>query len=176
MLLQNAASAKIYGGELELTVMPTRDLNFTGKFSYLHGEYEEFPLAQGFVSNANGAGNTAIIFDASGNRIVLAPRAAMNLAADWSHEYRVGRFGANLNFYRSDRIYYDFSNNFSQKPYSLLNGQISFSPPDESFSLTVAMTNITNEVVFQSLRISASGTDGILEKPREVKATIRINF
>ena len=56
------------------------------------------------------------------------------------------------------------------------NGQISFSPPDESFSLTVAMTNITNEVVFQSLRISASGTDGILEKPREVKATIRINF
>lgn len=176
VLLQNAATAEIYGGELELTLMPTRDLNFTGKFSYLHGEYGDFPLAQGFTPNANSTGNTAVIADVSGNRIVLAPRTSMNLAADWSHEYEVGRFGARLNFYRSARIYYDFTNNFSQKPYSLLNAQISFTPPDENFSLSLAVTNITNAIVYQSLRVSASGTDGILEKPREVKGTIRFNF
>ena len=88
----------------------------------------------------------------------------------------MGRFGARLNFYHSDRIYYDFTNNFSQKPYSLLNAQVSFTPPSESFSLSLAVTNITNAIVYQSLRVSASGTDGILEKPREVKGTIRFNF
>ncbi|RIA44331.1 iron complex outermembrane receptor protein [Hephaestia caeni] len=176
VLLQNAATAKIYGGELELTLVPMHDLNLTGKFSYLHGEYGEFPLAQGFTPNPNGVGNTAVIADVSGNRIVLAPRTAVNLAADWSHAYAMGRIGARLNFYHSDRIYYDFTNNFSQKPYSLLNGQISFTPPDEKFVFTLAMTNITNTVVFQSLRVSPNGTDGILEKPRELKGTIRFNF
>ncbi len=176
VLLQNAANAEIYGGELELTLMPTRDLNLTGKFSYLHGEYQKFLFAQGFTRKADSTGNTAVIADVSGNRIVQAPRTAINLAADWSHEYQLGRFGARLNFYHSERIYYDFTNNFSQKPYSLLNAQVSFTPLDESFSLSLAVTNITNAMIFQSLRVSASGTDGILEKPREVKGTIRFNF
>lgn len=175
VLLQNAADAEVYGGELELTIAPSRDLNLKGAFAYSHGTYQNFPFAQGFTADPNG-GNSTVIVDASGNRITNAPRFTYNLAGEWAHDYDFGRLGTSLNFYHSAKVYYDVTNNFAQKGYAMINAEASFMPPSEAWRFSIGVTNLTNEVVFQSLRVGSRGTDGILERPREVKASVRFNF
>src|SRR3546814_14516465 len=41
-VLENAAAAKIYGIEAEITAKPTRDLQFELSGSYLHSEFTDF--------------------------------------------------------------------------------------------------------------------------------------
>lgn len=50
-VLQNAASAEIYGGELELFVDPVTGLNLRAALAYAHSEYVDFPNAQVFYPN-----------------------------------------------------------------------------------------------------------------------------
>ncbi|MDF0546514.1 TonB-dependent receptor [Sphingobium sp. H39-3-25] len=174
-ILQNAATAEIYGGEFETTVAPTRDISLHGNFAYTHGVYNKFPLAQGFAPNPAG-GNFTIVSDVAGNEMIRAPRTTFNLGADWNHTFDKGAFGASVNVYHSARVYYDFTNNFWQKSYSLLNAQVSYAPPGDRLKFIVSATNLTNAAVFQSLRVSGSATDGLLERPREVKGTIQFRF
>ncbi len=48
-VLQNAANATLYGGELETTLAPTDHFRVNAAVAYAHAEYDDFPLAQVFI-------------------------------------------------------------------------------------------------------------------------------
>ncbi|WP_162195990.1 TonB-dependent receptor, partial [Sphingobium fuliginis] len=72
-ILQNAANATIYGGELETTLAPTSNFRIQGAIAYAHAEYDEFPAAQVFIPLPTG-GNIVSQADVSGNRLPRTPR------------------------------------------------------------------------------------------------------
>lgn len=174
-ILQNAANAKIWGGELELTVSPARDFNLRGAFAYTHGEYEDFPLAQTFVPRPDG-GNTVSTQDVSGNRIIRAPRTSFNAGFDWGHDLGGGRVAVVGNLFHSGRVYYDFLNIFSQEPYTLVSGEISWTTPDEHWRFSLWGKNITNEAVLQQIRPGALSADGFYEAPRRIGVAAEFTF
>jgi len=174
-VLQNAATAKIYGGELEVTVSPVEDLNFRGSFAYTHGEYDSFPGAQVFRPRADG-GNDVGTADVSGYRTIRTPRTTFNLGVDWGHELAGGRFGLTANVFHSDRVYYDFLNITSQDPYWMASGEISWTTPDEKWKFSIWAKNITNEAVYQQIRPAAYGTDAFLEAPRRIGVGAEFKF
>lgn len=166
-ILQNAANAEIYGGELEVTAAVTKDLNLRGALVYTHAEYTSFPAAQGFVPRPTG-GNQVVPSDASGNHMIRAPRHTINLGFDWGRDVGSGRLQIVGNLFHSARVYYDFLNLASQKPYTTLSGEMSWTSPNEAWRFSIWAKNITNEAYVQTLRPGALGTDAIFERPRQV--------
>src|SRR3546814_5738026 len=53
-VLQNAANATLYGGELETTLAPTDHFRVNAAVAYAHAEYDDFPLAQVFIPRPTG--------------------------------------------------------------------------------------------------------------------------
>jgi iron complex outermembrane receptor protein len=173
-ILQNAASAEVYGGELELTAVVTQDLTIRASAAYTHADYKNFPLAQGFIPLATG-GNTPVSEDASGNQMTRSPRTSFNLGFNWGREIGSGRIGVSGNFYHSSRVYFDFANRFSQEPYSLLSGEVSWSP-NEQLRFTLWATNLTNAKVFREIRNGPLTTDVTYETPRRVGVGAALKF
>jgi iron complex outermembrane receptor protein len=174
-ILQNAANAKIWGGELEVTVSPTADFNLRGAFSYTHGEYSSFPLAQTFTPRPDG-GNTVSARDVSGNRIIRTPRTSFNVGFDLGHDLGGGCFMVMGNVFHSGRVYHDFQNIFSQKPYTMASGEISWTTPNERWRFSLWGKNITNAAVFQQIRPGALSADGFEEAPRRVGIGAEFKF
>lgn len=174
-ILQNAASAEVYGGELELTAAVTDDLIIRASGAFTHADYKDFPLAQGFIPLPTG-GNTPVSEDASGNQMTRSPRTSFNLGFNWGRDIGSGRIGVSGNFYHSSRVYFDFANRFSQKPYSLLSGELSWTAPDENLRFTLWATNLTNEKVFREIRNGPLTTDVTYETPRRVGVGASVKF
>jgi len=172
-LLQNAADAEVYGGELEVTALPFEGLSLSGSITYLHARYKKFLGAQTFSPAANG-GNTAASMDVSGNNLIKSPEFTFNFSPRYEHELGAGTFDIGGNVFHSSRVYYDFANRYSQKPYTLVNAQVGYAVGNVRFSLSG--TNLTNEVVYQQIRIGAEATVGNLERPRTIKVGAELRF
>ncbi|MGE3468389.1 MAG: TonB-dependent receptor [Pyrinomonadaceae bacterium] len=180
-ILQNAANAKIYGGEFELTASPNADLNIRGAIAYIHARYEDFPAAQAFTPRTNAAGvliggNDVFAADASGKTMIRAPKFTFNLGFDWATDMAGGRLGFAGNVFHSTKVYHDFLNIFFQKPYTLTNAQASWTTPNEKWRFSLWATNLTNEKVWQTLRVGALSTDGLYEQPRKIGVGAEVRF
>jgi iron complex outermembrane receptor protein len=174
-ILQNAASAEVYGGELEVTAAATPDLNIRASAASTHGEYTRFPAAQTFVPLANG-GNAIVASNVSGKNMVRAPRYTFNIGGDWSQDLGSGRIKISGNVFRSGAVYYDFLNLFYQKAYTLVSGEIAWTSDGERFRLTLFGTNLTNAKVAQMLRPGSLGTDQFYERPRRIGIGAEMRF
>jgi iron complex outermembrane receptor protein len=174
-ILQNAATAEIYGGELEVTAAATRDLNLRRSFAYAHGNYKSFPLTQTFVPQPNG-GNLGVTADASGNQMTRSPRTSFNVGFDWGHDIGGGRISVSSNAYHSAKVYFDFANRFAQKSYTLVSGEVAYAMLDDALRLSLWATNLTNAKVFREIRIGASSTDVSYEQPRRIGVGAAFKF
>jgi iron complex outermembrane receptor protein len=174
-VLQNAATAEVYGGELEVTVAPHRDFNVRGSVAYTHGTYKSFPAAQVFIPLPTG-GNLVTQADVSGNDMARAPRWSFNVAPSWTHDFGAGTLGVNASLYYSDRVYFDFMNSTSQPAYALLNGEISWTTADEKLRVSLWAANLTNKTVIQEIRPGALSTDLRYEMPRRIGLGAEFKF
>lgn len=173
-VLQNAAAAKIYGGEIEVTLLPVQDLRITSAIAYTNGEYSDFPAAQSFSPLPSG-GNVVFAADASGQALIKTPRYTFNLGVNYEHALSRGaiRFGANV--FHSARVYYDFLNLYSQDPYTLMSAELVWLPGG-GLSAGLYGKNLTDEEVSQQIRPGATGTYTFFERPRELGVRLRYEF
>ena len=174
-ILQNAANAEIYGGELETFISPFDGLKLRAAVAYTHARYKDFTAAQGFIPRATG-GNIVATADASDNVMTRAPKWSGNFGADYTTAMGGGTFGAGANLSWSSRVYYDFLNIFSQPSYALTNASIFWTPDSEAWKASLWVTNLTNEKVFQTIRPGAFSTDGFYEQPRKIGASFEVRF
>ena len=174
-ILQNAATAKIYGGELEVTVVPTRDLNIRASTVYTHAEYDSFPLAQVFIPRPTG-GNVVTSADVGGNRMIRTPRYTFNLGGTYGTDIGDGRLNASVNLFHSGKVYYDFLNSLVQNSYTLLSGEIGWQLPGDRITLSLFANNLTNAKVAQQISPGPVGTYIIYERPRRVGIGAEIRF
>ena len=174
-ILQNAANAKIYGGEFEVTAKPVPNLNLRGSVAYTHARYRDFLLSQSFIPRSDG-GNFVVTLDASGKVMTRAPKLTYNLGFDLGQDIGNGRLALAGNLYHSSRLYYDFQNLVSQAPYTLVHGQFSYSLLDDALKLSLWATNLTNARVLQTVRPGALATDGFYEPPRRIGVGVETRF
>jgi iron complex outermembrane receptor protein len=174
-LLLNAAKAKIKGAELEVEAAVNPDFNIRFAGSLLDAKYDSFPNAQVFVPTGRG-GNATATQDVSGNRLLRAPKYTLSLGADWSTDVAGGRMKLSGNLFNSARVYYDFANRVSQKPYTLANAEVSWSPQAADWRVGVYATNLTNTHVVQQISTTSFADFFTLERPREVGISAQYKF
>lgn len=177
VLLFNAASATVDGAELEVTARAGRSFNIRGYATLLRAKYEDFPTAQIFRPTGMG-GNTSIApFDASGKDMIRAPRFTLGVNFDWSHETSAGLFGIAGNIFHSAKYYWDFENRLTQPAYTMINGDISWSPSEDApVRLSLFVRNLANEVVYSQMTSTATADKAGFERPRTWGASASFTF
>jgi iron complex outermembrane receptor protein len=164
--LQNAGAARIYGLDLEGHVHATDGLTFTAGLSLLHARYRAYNPATILVPITNAAGvpvggnmeNIAANLD--GYQVSRAPNWTLNLAADYSHEFRAGTFGASVNAYHSDTVPLEQSGRVRQPSYTQVGARLALTPASTNLTLSIWGKNLTNAKVIQSSFITTA-TDGV---------------
>ncbi|MFC0206551.1 TonB-dependent receptor [Novosphingobium soli] len=174
-VLQNAAKAKIYGGELELTTEPVTGLNLRSAIAYTHSEYDKFTNAQVFIPRPGG-GNLVSSVDASGNQLIRTPEFTLTLGGRYSFDAFDGKAFLGGNIFHSSPVYYDYLNTFKQDSYELISSEIGWTTPNDDLTFRIFAKNLTNEAVAQQISPGPLGAYIIYERPREVGASVEIKF
>lgn len=174
-VVQNAAQAELYGGELELQFRAGEDFQLRAGVAYNHARYKNFPLAQTFRPSPRG-GNIVSPGDVSGNIMVRAPEWTFNVSPTLERDLGAGRLRFSANLFHSSRVYFDFLNLVSQKPYTLVGADLSWTDPTELWRISVFGQNILNEAVLQQSRVGNLSTDGIYEPPSRFGVGISRQF
>jgi iron complex outermembrane receptor protein len=149
--VENAATARIWGVELESTWRPIDPLTFEAQFSYLNTTYTDF-------ENCRDAKDLSVQ-DCTGNELSRAPRLSGNLIA--TYEIDLGRFGSLTplaHIYGSDKIFFRPTNEAAdtQDAYYLLNFRLMWRSVDDHLSLDLFIDNALDKDVATTKIVGSS--------------------
>lgn len=165
--LLNAARGTVYGFESEIVWLPFDALSIQGGINLLHAKYDSFPNAPLSVPNNEpvppgglcpprivvpfGGNRQGCVIDASGNDMIRAPRATLNIGADYTIRTGFGEVRPSVNVYFNSGYYFEADNRLKQPEFALVNGVISWRPADRRFEVQLWGRNIFNKKYFSNL-------------------------
>ncbi|MGA0606652.1 TonB-dependent receptor [Phenylobacterium sp. VNQ135] len=170
-ILTNAAKASIRGAEFTVNGRVTNELTVDFGLTYTDSKYDSFPNANvtipttqvnptpatACVSGTGAAvgGNRALICDVTGNRVIRTPKWTTNASARYERPLAVGTLDAYASILLSDSFFFDPLNRLKQSAYTVVNGEIGWTAPDNRTRVSVWGNNLTDEVYFRV--VSTSG-------------------
>ncbi len=137
--ISNAATAKVDGLELELTVLPIENFRLQANLSYLDARYDVY-------TGASGPGG--VVTDASGNRLNASPKYSGNLVAQYDLELSDGaRLSLRGETFYQSRTFFVASNVLSQSQsgYALVNASLVYTTEDGRWDIGVYGKNLTDK-------------------------------
>lgn len=179
VVLLNAATAKVDGAELEATMKFGRNFNVRAYGTYLEAKYDSFPGAQIYTPRDDGlGGNTVTVpYDASGKDMIRAPRATFGASADYTAKTAAGDIGIAGNVFYSAKYFWDFQNRLTQPSYTMINGEISFTPAGaEGIRLSVWGRNLANEIVYSQMTSTSTADVVGFERSRTFGGSVSFMF
>lgn len=132
-VLDNAASAEIFGVEAEATAAPIRGLEISGGASYLHAKYGTYVSAGG---------------DYTDNQMPQSPEFTLNTTVRYAYELpNGGQLVPMLDMSYRSKIYFDSTQTerLSDPAAFLLNAQFSWRSPDEHLEVGLWGKNLTGK-------------------------------
>jgi iron complex outermembrane receptor protein len=175
VITENAASASLYGAELELTAIPVEGLQLDGTLSYLHSEYKDFVSADP-GNLAAGPRNLA------GNQLTQAPKFTMNAGMQYSWPSLGGELTLRGEANHVSRVYFTAFNvnQVSQAANTKFNAFLTYRSGDDHWSGTLFARNITDKVTrangLMSSAVVGAPVTGSVSAPRTFGATIGYRF
>ncbi|KQZ76618.1 TonB-dependent receptor [Sphingopyxis sp. Root214] len=136
--LVNLPRSRIIGAELELVARPTDGLQLNGSIGLLDTKVKEGTL-QG----------VSIV----GNELANAPRFSASFGANWKMiEMAPGSIHLHVDGHYSSKQWFELQNmsHLRQKPYTLVNGSISFESADDKWKLSIWGKNIFDKFYYTS--------------------------
>lgn len=165
--IENAASSKIRGAELDADVLLSRDLRIHTGLSYLHARYTDFPNAIVSVPSPENAGTTQTSEDVSGNTLPRAPNFTVSFSADYTRLLAVGTLGLNANVYYTGKSYFDPGNLYYQGAYAKLGFQATWVPVlAPNLKLAAWGRNLTNKATIMGTFIEGDAAGAAWAPPR----------
>jgi iron complex outermembrane receptor protein len=167
----NAGEAEIHGLELEISARLAERLSIDGQVAWTHFRYTDLGLAAGLP------GGPTLDTDP-----VYTPRVRYSLWAHYSAPLapRAGAITLDGGYVWQDRLFTDAANTplLAVGSYGLLNARLTWSSPDERWSVAAFGTNLTDAAYYYGkMFISGNGqVKGIPGRPREWGLTLRRTF
>jgi len=143
--IQNAASARISGAELEVKARPFQALTLNLTVGYLDARFDSFP-------NAIDISDTPT--DLSGNRLPFSPKWQGAFGAQYIFDF--GKFGflnARGDITCIDDVYFNHYNDkiLSRDPLTLVNAYLRYERTNASWSVEVYGKNLTDEEYYNTI-------------------------
>jgi iron complex outermembrane receptor protein len=176
-VVQNAASARIYGGEAELAWAATPQLNVTAGLALTHARFKAFPAALIATPRPDGHGNISSFADEAGKDIPRTPNTTFNLTADYTMPVMGGNMVVSGTYFYTSNYYWDVANIFDNEgSHSQVNARIAWSPASNRYKIAVFGENLTNDDRPIVRQISTSGTYQSNVTPRSVGVKLDYAF
>jgi len=170
-LIRNAASATIYGAELEVTAKPTESLTLRGGAGYTHPRYDEY-------TTRDNAGN---VLDLSAQRFAV-PTWTYNLGAAHETPVRGGalRINANYSFIGETQLRPDTPTlaSVTQEGFGLLDARVTWVIDALALDISIFGKNLTDEsYITGATNIEGSGWNVVTPgDPRTFGVQVRKTF
>jgi len=178
--ISNAATAKVKGLEIETMAKPVPELLLTANFALLDAKYDSFPnasvpanLIPYLVGNPNFTpappGGSAS-FNASGNRLNVAPKSSFSGSAQYDLAVGPGKAFVRGEYYWQARTYYDPSNALimSQKPYDLVNLAVGYNSANSLWGVQLVAKNVTKTHYLITVAANGVVPAGLAGAPRTI--------
>ncbi|KQX26007.1 MULTISPECIES: TonB-dependent receptor domain-containing protein [unclassified Sphingomonas] len=178
--LVNAASARLYGVEVETTIKPIRAWTIYGNYAYLNAEYKDFqtaiPEAVDPITNPDGAVNL------KGQPLERSPKHKFSVVSSYDIGLRDGAaieltgsvtYQTKITFRSGRGALYE------QPDFALFNAAVTYRPDSKNWSVQLYGSNLTNVEHFlnkeggPTAEAAASGYSGL---PRTYGVRVRLDF
>jgi len=181
-ILQNAASARIKGIDLDATLRLGAHFSLRTGISVLDAKYSDFPNAQVSIpkTDANGVptntGNLSVPFDATGYQMIRAPKFTITATPTYTTQLGGGKFQALATIYHTSSFPYTFNGRIRQKSYETIDARLSWSPNNSGLTFAVFGRNLTDEDTILATFISDSSDGLSAAPPRTYGAEVSFKF
>jgi iron complex outermembrane receptor protein len=182
VVYRNAANSRIYGLEGQLRYRITRQLEINTSAAYLDAKYKRYPGAVGVqqcLVPACGAGFGAFlqtVVDASGYRMQRSPKFTGYVNLRYTADLAGGELALSGNLYRTSKFYFDTSQQFPQKGYSLLSLRAEWTDPSARYTVAVYGDNVTNAKYLRQILNNGLGVGAVWAEPVTWGASLRARF
>jgi iron complex outermembrane receptor protein len=141
-VIENAATAALYGADIDLVALPVSNLRLDASLSLLHSEYISY-------SSAKPAFPTQPAQNLSGNQLTQAPRYEGRLGSEYSWNVPGGALKLRGDFSYTSRTYFTpfDERSLSQGGHSLTNGSLDYTASSRSWHAGLFVNNLTNNKV-----------------------------
>ena len=171
----NAAEATMKGGEIEFLAALSSSVTLNAGLSLLDAEYDSFPAGPVLTPNGFG-GNTQTAEDLAGNEIPRSPEMTFNAGIVHTLDTSVGKFTSSANVYHNDGFYWESDNRHAQESYSIVNAQVTWSHPDDSYYVRGFVNNVT-DTEYSNFGLASELGDFIsAAAPRTYGVKVGVNF
>lgn len=165
-VLDNAASAEMYGAEAEFVARPVRNLDLSLGLAWLHAEYGEY---------------ASLGDDYSGNKMPQAPEFSMTSRAAYTIETDTGvTITPSIDVSYRSKVYFDSTNRerLSDPELWLVGGEIAVASPDGKVEAGLWGRNLTDEAYLTSANpIDSLGVDLLTySRPRSAGLFLRYRY
>lgn len=173
--IYNGAKARLYGLDLDADWLVSSRLKVHASLALLHSEYLDFDTA--VLSTPIPGGGTAFgTFDAKGNELPVAPDLVGTVGLDYRIPSSVGEFKLNGTYTYNDGFFAEADERLRQKAYHMVNAQISWTSPDESYEVMLFGRNLANEDYAVLLYSQIQGDAIQYAPPRTYGVSVKFNF
>ena len=168
-LVRNAAKAKIYGGEVEITAAPTSRLTLNASTGYVHAGYDSYITRD---SAGNVLDLTALPF--------AVPKWTFNLGATYELPVENGKLRFIANYAYTDDIIYQPTApdraSVTQPAYGLLDARINWHIDSQNLDIAVFGKNLADKRYFSSISVTGPFNIGSVGDPRTYGIQVRKTF
>lgn len=188
----NAARARIYGIDADLTLAPTKNLQISLGGEILNPKYVDFPNAPYNPSIAAAANPPAGVTcplplpttgnvvctqaNAAGANLPQAPEFTMNASVTYTIPSNVGDFDVNSTFYHNSGFPWQPDNLYNQPAYDLLTASITWHSKDGMYKVRAYGNNLLNSLYYSTIVASSLGATASPNMPRSYGAEFTVRF
>jgi len=135
VVVNNAATAKIEGAELEFVIAPIAGLQIDGSLARLNAKFTDF--------------NTDPTRDFTGRHLPRSPEDKVHLGAQYVFEVEGWSLLGRVDYTNQSKMYFEASNLPTQKQEGFINvdARVSVTSPDKRWEVAVWGKNLTDELV-----------------------------
>ena len=170
VLTTNAAAARVHGFDADIAIKATSALTISGGFGWLDGKYTDFPNATYTPPSPLLGGQVPI--DATGNRMIYAPKYSGNATIDYRIPSSVGEFGINLSASVRSRVFVTAANRLAIPGYTVANATLSWTSDDKRFGAQFWVRNLFDKDYYLNRTEQALGDIQTLAPPRTIGVTL----
>ncbi|MBR9908731.1 MAG: TonB-dependent receptor [Gammaproteobacteria bacterium] len=173
--LVNAAEAEIMGLEIDATWLATEALTLTAGLALTDSEYSDYPDAT-YNTPTGFGGNLQASADASGNDVIRTPEFTLSIGADYAWYTSSGEIAASVHYYYNDGFYWEPENRLRQDAYEIVNLELAWSNPEETWQARVYAKNLLDEEYSYYSNSSQAGDAISAAPPRTFGVALGYNF
>lgn len=138
--IRNAATARVYGLDVDFEIAPVKNFTLSGGFGLLDAKYKDFPGSPSTLPDGS-----ATVINAGGNRMINSPKFSGSATAAYVMPTEAGDFRASATV-TNKGLTYTAPDNIPVLPgYTLLNASLGWTSTDERYGVELWALNLTDK-------------------------------